>query len=120
MVIQALSLVMIFSKLNIKNKFLIKIISFLTRHNFSAQLIHARLLAQTKLNIVTIFFNWIHMFKNKILFFKIYGVGIITYFVCISFDIIRFSIFKLLKIRKISIFLEKVIPDIINKILRNN
>ena len=70
MLIQAISLVMIFSKINIKNKFFIKIISFLTPLNFSAQLIHARLF-RTKLKIIKILFKWIIRLKPKILFFKI-------------------------------------------------
>ena len=78
MLIQAISLVMFYSKLNIKNAFITKIISFLTPLNFSAQLIHARLF-QTKLNIIKILFNSILKLKPKILFFKVYGFGIILF-----------------------------------------
>ena len=106
MVIQAITLIMIFSNLKIKNKFLIKIISFLTPLNFSAQLIHARFF-QTKIKIIKALFKWITMFKTKILFFKIYGVGIIIYFICIFIDYLRFLIFKLFKIRNFTLFIEK-------------
>ena len=115
-VIQAISLVMIYSQLNIKNKFLMKIISFLTPLNFSAQLIHARLF-QTKLKIIQILFNWILKLKPEILFFKIYGIGIFIYFICIFIDYIRTLIFKLIKIREFSFFIEKSIPELINKII---
>ena len=116
MFVQAISLVMIYSKLNIKNKLLMKIINFITPLNFSAQLIHARLF-QTNLNIVKFFFNWILNLRPKLLFFKVYGFGIVIYFICISIDYIRFLIFKLLKIRKFSLFIEKTIPKLIDKIL---
>ena len=115
MVMQALALVMIFSKLKIQNKFLIKIISFLTPLNFSAQLIHARFF-QTKIKIIKSLFSWVIKFNEKNLFFKIYVVGIIVYFICIFIDYIRFLIFKLLKIRNFALFIEKVIPKILNKI----
>ena len=91
-VIQAIALVMFFMKLKIKNIYLIKIISFLTPLNFSAQLIHARLF-QTKLRIIIYLFKWILMFKTKILFCKIYGVGIMIYIFCILIDYIRFLAF---------------------------
>ena len=114
MVIQAITLVMIFSQIKIKNKFLIKILSFLTPLNFSAQLIHARLF-QTKIKIIKILFRWVLMFKPNLLFFKIYGVGIIIYFICIFIDYLRFLIFKFLRIRNFTLFIEKEIPKKINK-----
>ena len=116
MVIQAITLVMIFSQIKIENKFLIKIISFLTPLNFSAQLIHARFF-QTKIKIIKILFSWVLMFKPNLLFFKIYGVGIIVYFICIFIDYFRFLIFKFLRIRNFTLFIEKEIPKQINKIL---
>lgn len=116
MFLQAISLVMIYSKLNTKNKFLIKIISFITPLNFSAQLIHARLF-QTKLKIIKILFKFVINLKPKIIFFKVYGLGIMIYFICIYIDYLRFLIFKLLKIREISLFIEKNIPGLINKLL---
>ena len=116
MLMQAISLIIIFSILKIKNKFLIRIISFITPLNFSAHPIHARLF-QTKIKIVTTLFNLTIKLKPKILFFKIYGFGIMTYFICISIDYIRFLIFKLLKIRNFSLFIEKKIPELMNKII---
>ena len=115
MIMQAIALVMIFSKLKIQNKFLIKIISFLTPLNFSAQLIHARFF-QTKIKIIKSLFNCVIKFNEKNLFFKIYTVGIIVYFICIFIDYMRFLIFKLLKIRNFALFIEKIIPKILNKI----
>ena len=115
MLIQAISLVMLYSRINIKNNSLLKIISFITPLNFSAQLIHARLF-QTKIKIIKYFFNMILNLKPKLLFFKVYGFGIIIYFICICIDYVRAIIFKLLKIRNFSLFIEKTIPGLINKI----
>ena len=116
MVIQAISLVMIFSKLNIKNKFLKNLISFLTPLTFSTYLIHSHLF-NTKLKIIKILFKWVFMFNHKLLFLKIYCVGIIIYFICTCLDYIRFLIFKILKFREFSLIVEKVIPKLINKVL---
>ena len=113
-VIQAISLIIVFSNLKIENKFLIKIISFLTPLNFSAQLIHARLF-RANLSIIKIFFNYIIMLKIKGLFYKIFGIGIIIYIICICIDYIRFLIFKLLKIKKFCLFIEKIFPDLLDK-----
>ena len=116
MVIQAISLVMIFSKLNIKNKFLKNLISFLTPLTFSTYLIHSHLF-NTKLKIIKILFKRVFMFNHKLLFFKIYCVGIIIYYICTCVDYIRFLIFKILKFREFSLFVEKLIPKLINKVL---
>ena len=105
-IIQAFSLVMILSKLKIKNKILIKIISFLAPLNFSAYLIHGRLF-KIKIKIIKILFNWILTFKTKLLFFKIYAVGIIIYIICIFIDYLRLLIFKLLKFRELSLLIEE-------------
>ena len=115
MLIQAMSLIMFFSKLNINIKWIIKIISFLTPLNFSAQLIHARLF-ETNLKIIIILFKFINRFKNNIIFFKIYGLGIIIYFICVLIDYFRLLIFKLLKIREFCLFLENVIIILFDKI----
>ena len=114
MVIQAITLVMFFSRLKIKNNLLIKIITFITPLNFSAQLIHARLF-QTKQKIIIALFVYVKMFNPKLLFFKIYVVGAIIYFICIFIDYFRFLIFKLFKIRQFAIFIEKEISKIIIK-----
>ena len=114
MVIQAITLVMFFSRLKIKNNLLIKIITFITPLNFSAQLIHARLF-QTKQKIIKALFVYVKMFNPKLLFFKIYVVGAFIYFICIFIDYFRFLIFKLFKIRQFAIFIEKEISKIIIK-----
>ena len=116
-VFQALSLIMLFSNLKIENKYLMKIISFLTPLNFSAQLIHARLF-QVKIRIIKILLKWIISFNNKGLILKIYGIGIVIYIICIIIDYFRLVLFKFLKIRKFCLFIERKVPEILDKIYK--
>jgi len=115
-IMQSISLIMIFSKFKIKNKLLIKIIIFLKPLTFSALLIHEQLF-QSKINKIITLFNWVIKFKNKYLFYKIYGIGVIIYFICIFIDYLRFLLFKIFKIMNFSIFLENAYPKIINKVI---
>ena len=84
-VLQALSLVILFSQLNIKNKCTIKIISFFNPLTFS-------------------------------LFFKIYGIAIILFIFFAFIDYLRLLLFKLLRVKKICLFIESKFPIIIDKI----
>ena len=118
MLLQAISLIMLFSKINIQNKLLIKIISFLTPLNFSAQLLHSRIF-QTKMKIKITLFKWINNFNNNKFFFKIYAISIIIYVVCVFIDCLRLILFKIIKIRELCLFIENKTPQIIDKILRN-
>ena len=113
--LQAITLLMFFSKLNITNKWVIKIISILSPLNFSVLLIHARLFRE---NIKTkkILFEFINKFNSKWLFFKIYGLGVVIYFICIFIDYFRLLLFKKFQIRRFSIFLEKKIPLFFDKL----
>ena len=116
-VLQALSLIMLSSKLNIKNKYIIKIISFLSPLTFSAQLIHARLFREK--NIKKMLFVFINKFNYSWLSYKIYGLGILIYFICIFIDYFRLLLFNILKIRNLSILLENKVPILFDKLLRN-
>ena len=115
---QAISLILCFSRINIKNKCIKKIIAFLTPLNFSAQLIHARLF-RTKIKTIKNLFIFINGLQKNIIFFKIYGLGIITYFVCISIDYFRLIIFKLFKIREFCLLLEEKGPQLFDKYEHN-
>lgn len=116
MLLQALSLIMFFSSLNIQNKILIKIISFITPLNFSAQLIHARLF-QTKIKSIIILFKYINNFNSNKLFFKIYALSILIYSFCIIIDYLRFILFKLCKIREICLYIERKAPTIMDRLI---
>ena len=113
--IQAISLILLFSKLNIKNKWVIKIISFFTPLTFNITLIHLRLFMED-IPIIKNFFGWINGLKPSFIFFKIYSIGIIIYIICGFIDYIRLLLFSLLKIKKICIFIEDKYPLLINKI----
>lgn len=119
MLLQALSLIMFFSSLNIHNKILIKIITFITPLNFSAQLIHARLF-QTKIKSIITLFKYINNFNSNIFFFKIYALSILIYSFCIIIDYLRFILFKLCKIREICLYIERKAPTIMDRLIRIN
>ena len=108
---QAISLILCFSRINITKKCIIKIIVFLTPLTFSVQLIHARLFI-ARIKIVKVLFKFVNGYKTFFIFFKIYGLSIIIYFVCISIDYFRLIIFKFFKIRNFCIFLEKKVPQL--------
>ena len=103
---QAISLILCISRINIKNTFTKKIISFLTPLNFSALLIHSRLF-RTKIKIIKSLFKFVNEFKSDKIFFKIYGLSIIIYFLCIFIDYFRLIFFKLFKVREFCLLLEK-------------
>lgn len=116
--IQAISLIMLFSRLNINFKMSIKIISFLTPLTFSVQLIHLPLF-QSKPKIIKNLYKFLILFKSNLIFFKIYGLSIIVYFICIVIDYFRLLIFKLFKIKEICLLLENKIPLIYDKLIEN-
>ena len=107
-IIQALSLIFLFSNLKINNKYIIKLIGFLIPLNMSVNIIHTRLFF-SQLSIVSKFFRAIKSLSPKLLFFKIYGDSIIIYFICAFVDYIRLLLFKATKIREISCYIENLI-----------
>ena len=106
---QAMSLIMVFSKMKIYDKFLIKIISFFTPLTFSTLLIHVFLF---KKKFYISFFKYVNSFNFNLLFFKIYGLSILSYFFCAFIDYFRLLLFKLIKIRKLSLYVEKKFKNI--------
>lgn len=114
-ILQAFSLLMIFSRINILNKYMIKFISFFSPLTFSVQLIHSRIF--TSVPKIFIFFRWVRQFNPNTIFFKIYGLSIIIYFICILVDYMRLLIFKLFKIREFCSFIEKNFPKLMNRLL---
>lgn len=104
--LQAISLLMFFSRINIKSNILIKIISFFTPLTFSVLPIHCFLFTK-KINIMIIFFRWIDTINFNMIFFKIYGLSIIFYFICTFIDYFRLKLFKLIKTKELILFLLK-------------
>ena len=103
--IQAFSLIFFFKNLQIKNKYLIKIILFLNPLNFNVSLIHLRIF-RSNLKINNKLFIYIKKLNHDYLFFKIYGISFIIYFICAFADYLRHLLFKLLKIRPLCIYIE--------------
>ena len=104
---QAISLLMFFSKIKVKNIFIQNIINKINSLNFSVILIHGRLL-QSKNVFTKTLFNWITNYKGSFTFIRIYLISIIIYIICILFDCLRLSIFRLLKIRKLCESLQNI------------
>ena len=107
-ILQALSLALFFNSININNKYIIKVISFLYPLNFSVNIIHTRFFfskVQSSLDL----FKYIKSLTPENLFFKIYGVSIKIYFVCTFIDYLRSLIFKVFRIRTICFYIEKLL-----------
>lgn len=104
---QAISLLMFFSKIKVKNIFMQNIINKINSLNFSVILIHGRLLQSKNLFTKTLF-NWITNYKGSFTFIRIYLISIIIYIICILFDCLRLSIFRLLKIRKLCELIQNI------------
>ena len=105
-IIQSLSLIFLFYHLQIKNKYIQKIILFFNPLNFNVALIHLRIF-ESKIHKVENFYNFINKLDKRFLFFKIYVISILIYFICAFFDYFRFILFKSLKIKSLCIFIEK-------------
>ena len=111
----AFSLIMIFNSIKITNNSIIKIIKFITPLTFSATLIHS-ILFSLKLKIVLFLFESIKEFNNKLLFIKIYVISVIVFIFSIIIDFLRLSLFRILKIREICLFIERIFPKIFDKL----
>lgn len=107
-IVQALSLIFFFSNLKIKNKYIIKVILFFNPLNLSVTIIHSRIF-RSNIPQIRRLFSYIKSFTPKYLFFKIYGISILIYFICAFIDYFRHLLFKILKIRNLSNFIEKLI-----------
>lgn len=105
-IMQALSLIFFFSNLEIKNKYVIKILLFLNPLNFNVTLIHSRLFFYFTIPKMKDFFNLINRLSPKYIFFKIYGISIVIYFICAFVDYFRLLLFKKLNIRNLCHYIE--------------
>lgn len=104
-IFQALSLIFFFSNIKINNQYLIKAISLIYQLNFSVTIIHFQLLLSDIQPMLKLL-KFIKELSPNNLFFKIYGISIIFYFICIFMDYFRFLLFKLFRIRNICYFIE--------------
>ena len=107
---------MLFYSINITNTLTIKIIKFITPSIFSVILIQQTLFS-LNIKIVLSLFELIKESNNTFLFFKIYIVSVIIFIFCIIIDFFRLLLFKILKIREICQYIEKIFPQIFDKFL---
>ena len=114
-ILQAISLIILFSKLDIRNIWIIKIISFFTPLTFNVTLIHLRFF-QENIIFKQKLFNWINSLNSSLIFFKVYGLGIIFYFLFASIDYIRALLFKIFKIKNFTLLIENNFSLLIEKI----
>ena len=111
---QAFSLVMIFYSIKITNKYLIKIIKFITPSIFSATLLHLMIFRLKTLKVLHLFES-IRKLNSEFHFVKIYIVSILVFIFCIILDFFRLLLFKIFKIREICLFIERIFPKIFDK-----
>ena len=105
-IIQALSLTLLFSKVNINNKYIKMAISFFIPLNMCVLIIHMTIFSFKTSNILK-FKKYIEQLNPKYLIFKKYAISILIYFLCAFFDYFRSIIFKITKIRYLSKYIEK-------------
>ena len=107
-VLESISLIFIFSRLNIKNNIIKKIIVFFTPLTFNTTLIHIRLFTDNNFHHTKKLLSWIKEFKSNFIFFKIYGMAILIYIGCSLIDYLRLILFRLLKIREFCVLIENI------------
>ena len=113
---QALSLVMLFYSIKITNKYIIKIIKYITPLVFSVTLIHS-ILFSLKPKIILFLFESIRKLNNNLFFFKIYLISTFVFIICLIIDFFRLLFFKLFKINEICLFIERIFPIVFDKFI---
>jgi surface polysaccharide O-acyltransferase-like enzyme len=114
-VIIAFGFINIFSVVDFKNKYIVKIISFFSSLTFGIYLIHNHPLVRG--NIIGKDFRWLLKYKSyKLIFLEIY-CSLKVFMICSIIDYGRYIVFKLLRIREICILIEKLISFVSSKIV---
>lgn len=114
--LQAISLILVFSRLSIKNFLTKKIISFFTPLTFNITLLHLKLMSE-KYYYSLKFIEYFKKLHPKFLLFKTYGLAILIYLFCAFIDYFRFLLFKILKIKELCIWIENKLPILIKNII---
>ena len=114
----SISIILIFSNINISNKILVKLISFFSSLTYGIYLSHNHLFV--RLYIIRKYFLWILKYKsiNIVIIEIMCSFGLFLF--CAFIDLIRLFIFRFLKIRKIFILLENKITIIADKVFSSN
>ena len=106
MIIEAICLLLFFSNLNFKNKFLIRIITFFAPLTFDVYLIHNRVFDILFFYDKKYLYYYIISLKPKFIFLKIYLISILIFIFCAFIDCIRARLFELLKIKYFCLYIE--------------
>ena len=88
---QAISLILFFSGLKIRNSLIIKVVEFITPLNFSVTFIHVIIFKYPK---IIFLFEKVKKYDYHFFSFKIYGLSILIYLFCIIIDYFRNLIFN--------------------------
>ena len=109
-VIISISIILLFSNINVKNAYLIKIISFFAPLTYGVYLIHNHLLVRNY--FIKNNFLWLTNLKIYQFFIIEILCSFIIFLICSLLDFIRLLIFKAFKIKQLIIFIMKNISNI--------
>ena len=114
----SISIILIFSNINIKNKILIKLITFFSSTTYGIYLSHNHLFV--RLYLVKKYFLWILKYKSINIVLIEIMCSFAVFLFCGFIDSIRAIIFRFLKIKKLFILLENKITIMADKVCLNN
>ena len=115
MVLQSLSLCLFFTRIKY-NKYIGKIITFFGPLAFSVYLIHNHIDVRGSRFLTWLFSKYSSNLTPKYIAINVIYEATKVFVGCIAIDYIRFLIFKLLKVREICVFLEKMVFAIFKRI----
>lgn len=116
-VINSVLLLGIFSKIKIKSKFLQSKISAFVPLVFSVYIIHTNKFVFEQ--IIGGLFEGYAAFSPFILVLATLGTALVIFVVCIMIDMLRFELFKLIKVDKFCLFAENKLKQIWNRLFEN-
>ena len=115
MVLLSLSLILFFTQIKY-NKYIAKIITFFGPLAFSSYLVHNHIDVRSSYFLTRQFSKYSSNLTPKYITMYVIYEAVRVFMGCIAIDYIRFMIFKLLKIREICGFLEKIVFAIFKRI----
>lgn len=111
-VINALMLFLLFLKINVGDSFK-KIVSFLSGISFSVYLVHFhRSFSNVLIN--NLYIHFVYMPAYQMVFMVLF-TALIIYVVCTLIDIVRYYLFKILRVEKLSCWLDEKIVSLLTK-----
>ena len=111
----AVFIVCAFAKLNIKGKISKKIIAFLCPLSFGVYLLHCHPIVAEKLQGA---FEWVGRENPFLALLLTLGISLAIFSACMLIDWLRLLLFKVMKIKKLSEFLENLIKKPIYRLLK--